>query len=80
MDINENQRNAIKVNVTISGSSISYKYCNTKSMSYSISNGNSIKIIPGISTKMACIGLSLTESQFDGVFLFVVRYEKREIY
>lgn len=62
--------------MTISDSSISYRYCNGKSMSYSTSNGNSIKIVPGISTMMACIGLNPTEGEFDSAFSSAVRYDK----
>lgn len=66
----------MNVNVTITASTFSYRYCNSKTMTYSTSNGNGIKIIPGISTKMACIGLNPTEAEFDSAFSLSVRYER----
>lgn len=60
---------AVNVEVTISDSYISYKYCNGKNMKYDLSGGNLISVAPGISTMMACLNLKPVEGDFDNAFI-----------
>lgn len=46
--------------VTISATNLSYRYCNSKNMGYTL-NGNRITFSNGISTLMACLNLNPTE-------------------
>ena len=66
----------VNVNITISKTAISYKYCNGKSMTYTTRSGNQIEFTPGMSTMMACMGLNPTEGEFDSGFSSAVRYER----
>lgn len=56
-----------QVGVSISQSSISYRYCNSKSLRYT-TNGNGISIQAGTTTLALCSGLSPSESVVDNAF------------
>lgn len=64
-----------QIPVKITTSQISFRYCNSKLLSYSTSSGNRISVQSGISTLIYCDNQNPTESEVDSAFSSATTYD-----